>query len=358
MKQRGIFRRIATMAYMLLIPCLLFTACGSVSSESLSNSYDSIYDGAYDSNAESKYEDMNFGMSDVDVEYSGSTMGQDDDSAGMHKNNSSSIKLVYESKVTIDTLDFVTSCALFDDLVDKYNGFIESKSIQDDAGYVSYVYGDSRDDKRHTLIATVRIPADNYTAFMSETSDIGDIRSSKEDVTNMTQTYGTLTAQLEILETEYDSYMRMLDEATEDGIRLQIKENLTEIAVNIATIKSNLSSIDMDVDYSTIRITIQEVEEYEEDVDDSTFLSRLKNTVKTSWEELLDFLENILFTIILEWYVWLFYIIVIMIIVKVVKRIKNRKTEKSGKSAFSRRKVEQTGSIEPVAEEPDKSTTE
>lgn len=310
-----------------------FSGCGRTSSAT----YDSI-------DTQTK---NNFGVSDFDYDsyeedYSQSVEIDDDVDLNVEtgantnkidtdKANTKS-KLVYESTVNIDTLEFAKAKQEFESLIDKYNGFIESQSITDDGGNNVYIYKNDDIKKHHTLCATVRIPSDNYDNFMSETSGLGDVRSSNEVVTNMTQTYGTLQAQLEIYETEYQTYMQMLSDVKDDSTRLEIKEDITEISVQIATIKSQMAVIDTDVEYSTVNITINEVEEYMEEKDTSTFANRLVNTFKTSWKELLNFLENMLFVIILNWYKAVFVVLFIWLFAKLIHFVKKPRRKKYDKN--------------------------
>ena len=315
--------------YLLLMTLSLsisLAGCGS-GSTSTSDSINSMYTGGFgvsDMEYSKEYAEEYSDSIDMDIEAEIDTNIDGENDIVQADNQS---KLVYESNISIDTLEFDKACAEFESLIDEFNGFVETQRITDDGSRSVYIYNDA-DKVHHTLNATVRIPSKNYESFMSKTSGLGDVRSSEETVKNMTQTYGTLQAQLEIYETEYDSYMTMLSEVNDESTRLEIRENLTEISVYIATIKSQMSTIDTDVTYSTIHIEINEVEEYQEEKDTSTFTSRLKNTFETSFEELLEFLEDLLFAIILNWYRVLFMVLVIIGIVKFVKWMDKRSRKK------------------------------
>lgn len=314
----------------LIMAMLSISLIGCSGGDSNTTTYDSI----------DKSTANGFGVSDYDVyddDYSEDVEFENETDSNMNAEKDADkadtkSKLVYESDISIDTLEFTKARQEFESLINKYNGFIESQSVTDDGGNSVYVYKDSREKKHHTLRATVRIPSNKYDDFMAETSGLGDVRSSNETVTNMTQTYGTLMAQLEIYETEYQTYMQMLSEVQDDSTRLEIKEDITEISVQIATIKSQMATIDTDVEYSTVNITINEVEEYTEEKDTSTFGSRLINTFETSWEELLEFLESLLFAIILNWYKVLFVILLIWLFIKFIRVMDKRSRKKHNKN--------------------------
>lgn len=317
MKKKNITISILTLAIISIAGCAGDSSTMSSSATATNSIEYAGYDDSFEMNDEY---DMNYSESiDVDELLLNNKVST--------KTTNNSKKLVYESTIRIDTLEFNEACLTFNDLVNTYHGFIETKTVEDNGGYSVYIY-DNDIELQHTLRATVRIPSDKYDDFMSKISDIGDVRTSTENVTNMTQTYGTLQAQLEIYETEYNRYLDMLSETTDEATMLAIQEDLTQISVEIATIKSQMAYIDTDVAYSTIDIVIQEVSEYEEERDTSTFGHRLKNTLIESWNELLEFLEDVLFAIILNWYRVLFLIAVIMLIVKFMRWKKNHKKRK------------------------------
>lgn len=240
--------------------------------------------------------------------------------------------LVYRSQIQIDTLEFDKTCAAFDRMMEEYEGFIESKNVSDNGdSYDYYIREEDREDRQYTMMVTVRIPAEHYRSFMSRTSELGDVRSSEENVTNMTQTYGTLKAQLDIYETEYKSYLKMLAKAKNDSTMLAIREKISEISVQIATIKNEMEGIHNDVSYSTVNLTIREVSEYEEVEDKTTFGNRLMNTLRQSWEELLGFLESVLFFILLHWYKFVFFALFVFLIIRVCILLDKRSRKKMQK---------------------------
>lgn len=264
-----------------------------------------------------------------------SDSGKDGADSGQEESRKAAEKkemLVYQSQVQIDTLEFDKTCAAFDRMMDEYEGFIESKNVSDNGdSYDYYVREEDREDRQYTMTVTVRIPAEHYRSFMSRTSELGDVRSSEENVTNMTQTYGTMKAQLDVYQTEYKSYLKMLAEAENDSTMLAIREKISEISVQIATIKNQMEGIRNDVSYSTVNLSIREVGEYEEVEDTTTFGNRLVNTLRQSWEELLGFLESVLFFILLHWYKFVFFALLVFLIIRVCILLDKRSRKKMQK---------------------------
>ncbi len=238
--------------------------------------------------------------------------------------------LVYRGDLSIDTLDFNTSVNDFKSLVNEKGGFIESESYSDNRSTSGY-YAIEESDKHNVYSAMVRIPSSEYDAVMNSAGSFGDVRNKSSNATNVTQQYGTYKSQLEIYETEYKRYLALLEEATEDEYALMIENELFNIQIQIATLKSSITNIENDVAYSYINITIKEVSKYEDAPKKTdTFGDRFKNTCKDSWESFLQVLENLLFFVILNIY---YIVIIAAIIITVIFVIKKKRKKKALKYA-------------------------
>lgn len=236
--------------------------------------------------------------------------------------------LVYRGALSIDTLDFNTSVNSFKAMLAEKDGFVERESYTDNYSTNSY-YATPESSKHNLYTATVRIPSSEYDAIMNAASDFGDVRLKNSNVSNVTQEYGTYQSQLEIYEAEYKRYLSLLEKATDDEYALKIENELFNIQIQIANLKSGITNLENDVAYSYIDITIKEVTKYEEKPEKTdTFLDRFKNVCKDSWERFLAFLEEITFFLILN----IYYIVILLVIVLIVWRVlRKRKTQKKQK---------------------------
>ena len=246
--------------------------------------------------------------------------------------------LVYRGELCVDTLDFDTSVSDFKTLINDKGGFVESESYSDStstSGY--YVVDETR--KHNQYVATVRVPSAEYETIMNAATSLGDVRSRQSNVSNVTQQYSTYTSQLKIYEAEYDRYLELLEKATDDEYALQIENELFDIQIQIAQLKSGISNIKNDVAYSYIDITIKEVKEYEEEpAPSNTFADRFLNTCKQSWKGFLQFLENLLFFVIRNIYGIVVIVAVILVIRKLIKKKKAKKNENSNHNAGGEQK--------------------
>lgn len=207
--------------------------------------------------------------------------------------------LVYSCDMSIDVLEFDDSVNKLHDLISKYNGFIESETYSDGGSSSKWQY--SEDQKWKTLCTTIRIPSASYDNFCADTANVGDMRSKNASVQNLTTEYSDLKTTLSIYEAKEKRYIKLLEDLESESDAIAVENELTDIQIEIARIKTRMNNIENDVAYSYIHLTVHEVREYSEEPvieKTDTFLQRLGNTISKTWHEFLEFLEALLFFII------------------------------------------------------------
>lgn len=256
-------------------------------------------------------------------------------------------KLVYKCYVDIETLDFDKSYAALQDMMEKYNCVISSETFGDESisyFYDSYYSSSSKYKTGRTDEIVIRVPSANYKSFISEYGELGNVTSKTQTVDNITQEYYDTTSQVEGLKAEMERLEIMMSQATEIEDMITINQAITELQSEINSLTTYIRTMDSDVAYSYVTMSLREVLEYsevEQPVKKNTFIDRLKNQCVDTWKGFLNFLENLLFTIIgLIPAIVIIGIIVIIIKITCKNKIKtwkeNRKLRKaSGGSSMS-----------------------
>ena len=253
--------------------------------------------------------------------------------------------LVFRCTMSIDTLNFEESLASLKGKIEEYHGFIERENQSDGAtGNGKYLTDEK--DKDYFYTATIRIPSEYYESFVNSTSGIGILRSKNSSVDNVSTRYGTLKNELEIFEAEYDRYMKQYEETEDESVALQIQRELRNLAITISDIKTEMSMLESDVAYSYVSITLHKVtekeikqkEKEEKKEEDEGFGTRISNTAKESWDDLVGFFESIVLFFVANW--WIITPILIAILVlffvirhKIKKFLKKRKQKQEEAAA-------------------------
>ena len=302
------------------------TGCGSKSEEyavSLkdSNNYD----------ADAYAEEYDLGYADgVEAEYSDDYMESEVENAVSEdlnvENTAKSIDkmLIYECQMAINTIEFDNSIASFKESIKNYGGFIENENFQQNSYSYTYFEEDGDLETDRTYYATVRIPSDKYEEFTSKLGELGRVKSKNAYVTNVTQEYNDLKTTLEIYEAKQKRYIKLLAETTDDQYAIEIERELTQIEINIAQIKSRMNEINTDVDYSTVSITINEVNKYvqtPEEFEEMPYIDQFVETVKETGSDFISFVGDFILVLISILPYLLFWILIIFGIVMAIKSI-------------------------------------
>ena len=234
--------------------------------------------------------------------------------------------LVYSCEMSIDVLEFDESVDKFHDLIKKYKGFVESETYSDGGNSSKWQYEDAQ--KWKTLHTVIRIPSASYDDFCDDAENVGDMRRKNASVQNLTTEYSDLKTTLSIYEAKEKRYIDLLAAAKNESDAIAVENELTNIQVEIARIKTRMNNIENDAAYSYINLTLNEVREYTEDPvieKTDTFGQRLTNTLSKTWKGFLVFLEDLLFFIIRVLPYLLVLGIFLFIITRICRAVKRKK---------------------------------
>lgn len=163
-------------------------------------------------------------------------------------------KLIRTVYMDAETLDMDPLMNWIDSRVSSLGGYFEQKSIRrsgsrDDGSY--YKYAD----------LMIRVPAENLDNFISQVGEKANITSTSESTENVTLTYISTQSRVEALETEQKRLLELLENAENMEDLLVIEERLTDVRWELENYASQLRMLDNQVNYSTIYLSIWEVDE-------------------------------------------------------------------------------------------------
>ena len=167
-------------------------------------------------------------------------------------------KIIYSGDATVETTDFDRSIAALEEMIAREGGFIESSSVNG-----SNYYDTSRGRaSRRSASYTLRIPSERFSALMGSLSDIGNVPYTHTYTENVTAQYYDVQARLKALQAQEARLVEMLSiaETVEDIIT--IEDKLSDVRYRIDSHQSSLNNWDRRVAYSTLSVTVKEVQEY------------------------------------------------------------------------------------------------
>lgn len=246
-------------------------------------------------------------------------------------------KLIYSCYVSMETTEFTKTIELVNDLISKYDGFVESNYTSDrayDWYYESY-------NKTHGTLESemvIRIPTQHYEEFLSNVSGLGKVMSRNEDVQNITKNYSDTTTTITVLEKEEALLLNMMDECVSIADMMSVESRLSEVQRQLAIYRSSLNTMDVDIAFSTITLSIEEVVEYTYTPPAQlSFIERFVKACGDSFKSFVEFVQDLIIGVIFI----LPYITICILLVFIVKMcVKKRRVRKQKKVETQKKTVE------------------
>ena len=242
-----------------------------------------------------------------------------------------------EGRKWIITVNMSAETEDLDVLMEALNGKISGLGgyVEDQDSYNGSMYSSRR---YRSASLTVRIPAERVDEFTEEMSGIANVVSTNLSREDITLSYVATESRVKALQTEEARLLELMEQAETMADLLEIESRLTDVRYELENRASQLRLYDNQVDYATIYLSIDEVQEYTP-VEEPTVWERISggfvSSIKGVGNGLLDLL------------VWVLakspYLVILGgVTVGVVVLIKKRKARKAAKKAAKQNPTEES----------------
>lgn len=242
-----------------------------------------------------------------------------------------------EGRKWIITVNMSAETEDLDALMEALNGKISGLGgyVEDQDSYNGSMYSSRR---YRSASLTVRIPAQRVDEFTEEMSGIANVVSTSLSREDITLSYVATESRVNALQTEEARLLELMEQAETMADLLEIESRLTDVRYELENRASQLRLYDNQVDYATIYLSIDEVQEYTP-VEEPTVWERISggfvSSIKGVGNGLLDLL------------VWVLakspYLVILGgVTVGVVVLIKKRKARKAAKKAAKQNPTEES----------------
>ena len=229
-------RKILT-TLLLLALLLSLTACGSSKAESAPGA------------AMDNYYAETMAPAEMKGEY-----GLTDSSSSAGSSLPAGRKMIRTISMEAETEDLTALTDLLTARISALGGYVEAKELHNGSHYGGYV--------RRYLTMTVRIPAEKADEFTAKVSENANVVSSNESVDDVTLQYVDTESHVKALETEQERLLSLLEKAETLKDILTLEERLTSVRYQLERYASQLRTLQNQVSYATIRLSVTEVKEY------------------------------------------------------------------------------------------------
>ncbi|MFP4287128.1 MAG: DUF4349 domain-containing protein [Candidatus Izemoplasmataceae bacterium] len=137
----------------------------------------------------------------------------------------------------------------YEDIIDAlvtYDAFVEEES------YSNNVYS-----------LKLRVLTENYQDYITYIRSLGHTGHFKTEAEDVTNTYSTLEARLDALNTQHDRILELLETAVDMDDIIELEDKLASIESELNQIGDSLTNYDSLIEYSTISLVITEIDTFD-----------------------------------------------------------------------------------------------
>lgn len=229
-------------------------------------------------------------------------------------------KLIREADLSIQTTEFEQAVTKLEEMVVGFGGYFQNASL--DGGSYRNVNATRSGDY------TIRIPAEQYEVFLSQTGELGYVTYRNESTQNIGEQYYDTEARLKTQKTKQDRLLSLLSKAETMEDIITLESALSDVEYEIEQLSSTLNRYDSLVGFSTIHLYLNEVHKVSEQTGvTDTLGQRMSKGFASSLDGLVEGVQDLLVWI--SYHVFglaVFAVIVAGGIVIAVRKLKKIKT--------------------------------
>jgi len=172
-------------------------------------------------------------------------------------------KIIYSVFAELETMRFDETIAGVHTLMANYGAFIESSSIGG-VSSASKFYGWN---EYRSAYFSIRVPKERLDAMTSSLDNLGNVTHINSNATNITSQFFDTQSRLNSLIIQEDRLLDMLAKAEDVPDLIMIEERLSDVRYQVESLTTTLNNWQNQVDYSTLTLSINEVEQFTERVE-------------------------------------------------------------------------------------------
>lgn len=138
--------------------------------------------------------------------------------------------------------------------ISQLGGYVQSRNLHNGSAYATH--------RTRRVSMTIRIPAAQADALVAHLSEQSNVVSSNETIDDVTLQYVDTESRVKALQTEQNRLMELLEKADSLSDILEIESRLTQVRYELESYASQLRTLDNQITYATIHLSITEVVEY------------------------------------------------------------------------------------------------
>lgn len=328
MKRKRIFYAVI----LVLVFSMLTVACAKKSDSSSMDKADYADNGAYgsaDNAAVAPQETAAAGAKDSKsmAQYSISNEEKAMDTAGLTNSSSISLekakaiqnqdKIIRSFYLDVETQSFDSLITKLDSEIKRLEGYVETSKIS----------GKSIYDERGARYAsiTARVPKSHVDEFVNTVGESANVINKQETTENISLAYADIESRKKALEIEQERLFALLEKTESLENIVTLESRLSDIRYELQNYETTLLTYDNKVEYSTVTLSIQEVEKLTPALEIKQSVgTRIQNGFSNTMYKLSEGFQNFIVWLVVNLPYLIIWAVIILIIIVITRRVMKR----------------------------------
>lgn len=161
-------------------------------------------------------------------------------------------KVIVRFFINMESVEFDKSISTLESLINKNKAYVENSSISLGSYYDQTSYRNAE--------YVIRVPRDNIDKFINETGSIGKVTNKEESKEDVTMYYRDTESRLNVLNIKEERILELLKKAEKMEDIIALENSLSDLIYEKESLTGVLKNLDDKVDFSTVTISLREVQ--------------------------------------------------------------------------------------------------
>jgi hypothetical protein len=226
-------------------------------------------------------------------------------------------KIIRSFYLDVETQTFDSLITKLDSEIKRLKGYVETsqvsgKSIYDDKG------------ARHASI-TARIPKNHVDEFVNTVGENANVTNKQESTENVSLQYADIESRKKALEIEQERLFALLEKTDTLENIVTLESRLSDIRYELQNYETTLRTYDNKVEYSTVTLSIQEVEKLTPAVEIKQSVgTRIQNGFSNTMFRLSEGCKNFVVWFVVNLPYLVIWAVIILLAVLIVKKVRKK----------------------------------
>lgn len=230
---------------------------------------------------------------------------------GTASGTTSGAKRIYTANLELETTEFDAAAEGITALTERCGGWYESSSLSSRGS--GYRYADY----------TVRVPAEQYRAFLSEAGELCHLLYKDEYVEDVSEVYYDTAGRLKTQQVKLERLQALLEKAEDMEDIITIESAISETEQQIDDLSGTLQHYDAKVDYATVYVNLREVGRLSNVEEPATgFGAQLAAAFSSGWKHFVSGVQDLIIGLA---YGWMWVLAAVVLVALAVRKLKKKK---------------------------------